>query len=286
MHLRRPRAVLAAITAAAALTLLPVLPAQAATGTGWVRVAHLSPDTSQVDVRLAPLDDDQGDVVKVDDVAYGDVSKYLSLPAGDYAVAMRPAGAAESATPVISASVTVKAGSAFTVAVFGRNDDLQAKVIADSLATPKAGDARVRVVQASTGSDPVSVTAKADDEKTIVARASLATVSDYADVPAGKWVLNALAGSTTSTSTVDLRSGQIASLFVLEKADGDLTIKRVLDSSSVGDVPNGYLATGGGFLLHEQQGRDRALLLGGGAVLLALVAGGAVLAVRRRAGRA
>ena len=281
MHRRHPRAVLAAIVAAAALTLLPVLPAHAASGTGWVRVAHLSPDTSQVDVRLAPLDEGQGKVVKVTDVAYGDVSKYLSLPAGDYAVAMRPAGASDSATPVISASVKVTAGSAFTVAVFGRNSDLQAKVIEDSLSTPRSGDARVRVVQAATVADPVSVTAKEDDEKTIVARAGLATVSDYASVPAGKWVLTALAGSSTTTSTVDLKSGQIASLFVLEKADGDLTIKRVLDSSSVGDVPKGYLATGGGFLAHEQQGRDDALLVGGG-LLLALTGGAAVLAARRR----
>lgn len=283
MHLRRPRRILAALTAASALILLPALPAHAATGTGWARLAHLSPDTRAVDVRLAPLDEG-GSVTRIDDVAYGAVSDYLALPAGEYAVAMRPAGSAESATPVIETSMTVKAGAATTVAVFGRNSDLQVKVIPDVLRTPPAGDARARVVQAATGGDPVTVTATDSDEKTLVANADLGDVSSYTDVPAGDWRLRAMSGSTTADSAVDLRSGQIATLFVLEKADGGLTIKRVLDSASAGDLPKGYLATGGGFLVHQQQ-QESTLIAGLAALLVAAVAAstGAVAVRRRRA---
>lgn len=281
MPLRTPRRILAALTAAAALVLLPVLPAHAAGGTGWARVAHLSPDTRQVDVRLAPLDEG-GEVVRIDDVAYGAVSRYLALPAGEYAVAMRPAGSPESATPIIQTSFVVKAGTASTVAVFGRNDDLRPKVIVDSLRQPARGDSRVRIVQAATGNAPVTVTAADDDERTLVSNASLGTVSDYADVPAGTWRLTALRDSVAVTSKVEVATGQIATLFVLEDANGGLVFKRVLDSSSVGDVPTGYLATGGGYLVH-QGGQQEGVLLGvGGAVLAALAAVAVLLVLRRR----
>ncbi|MFD1720093.1 DUF4397 domain-containing protein [Amnibacterium endophyticum] len=284
MPLAHPRRLLAALVAASALILLPALPAHAAPSTGWARLAHLSPDTRSVDVRLAPLDTG-GSVTRIDDVAYGAVSDYLALPAGEYAVAMRPAGSPESATPVIQTSMTVKAGAATTVAVFGRNSDLKVQVIPDDLRTPPAGDASVRVIQAATGGQPVTVTATSGDRKTLVSDAALGDVSAYSDVPAGEWELEATQGSATDTSRVDLRSGQIASLFVLEKADGGLTIKRVLDSASAGDLPKGYLATGGGFLVHQQAEEESMLLPGLAALLVAASAGtiGVAAARRRRA---
>lgn len=284
MHLAHPRRVLAALVAASALILLPALPAHAATGTGWARLAHLSPDTRAVDVRIAPLDEG-GSVTRIDDVAYGAVSDYLALPAGEYALAMRPAGSSESATPVIQGSMTVKAGTATTVAVFGRNSDLKLQVIRDDLKTPPAGDASVRVIQAATGGQPVTVTATDDDEKTLVANAALGDVSSYSDVQAGPWRLAALRDGKTTTSTVDIRAGQIVSLFVLETADGGLTIRRVLDSASAGDLPKGYLATGGGFLAHQQEDEQSAAtgaLVALGVVLVAL-GGGAALRRRPRA---
>jgi len=282
MPSRTHRRLLAALTAASALVLLPVLPAQAASSssTGWARVAHLSPDTRQVDVRLAPLDEG-GKVVRIDDVAYGAVSQYLSLPVGEYAVAMRPAGSSESATPVIQTSFSVKAGTASTVAVFGRNDDLQAKVVVDSLRQPSAGAGRVRIVQAATGDEPVTVTAADDDERTLVSKAALGTVSAYADVPAGSWQLTALRGSDAATSRLRVGTGQILTVFVLEDADGGLVLKRVLDSSSVGDVPAGFLATGGGYLAHEGRQQDLPILAGAGGLALLAAAGAVVL--RRRA---
>lgn len=275
----RTRVALAA-TAVAALALLvvPAAPAVAAPSVGWVRVAHLSPDTKTVDVRLAPLSGG-GEVLAVDDVSYGAVSKYLAVPAGEYAVAMRPAGASASSTPVVQTSVDVEAGGASTVSVFGRNADLETRVIEDALTLPKAGLARVRVVQASTGPDPVTVTAAPDT--TILADAAITTVSRYADVKAGTWRLTATQGSDSSTTTVDLAAGQVASILVLDDASGGVVLRRVLDSASVGGVPKGYLATGGGYLAHEtaQLGWEHAAAasaLGGSAVLAS------VLLLRRR----
>ncbi|GAA2749581.1 DUF4397 domain-containing protein [Amnibacterium kyonggiense] len=257
--------------------------AHAAPSTGWVRVAHLSPDTKAMDVRLAQLSGDSS-VFSIADLSYGSVSKYLTLAAGRYAVAMRPAGSAASSTPVVSSFVDVRAGSATTVAVFGRNADLMTRAISDSLELPKTGDARVRVVQASTSSTPVTVTAS--PSRTIVSDAASTTVSPYADVRAGSWTLTATSGSRTATTAIDLRAGQIASVFVLDDANGGIALRRVLDSASVGGVPSGYLATGGGYLAHEaEQQRTLGALTAGGLALLA-AAGLAGAAVRRRRARA
>lgn len=272
-------AVVAVAIAVLALVAVPTS-AVAATPTGWVRVAHLSPDTRPVDVRLASLGG-SSKVLAVDDVSYGAVSKYLPLPVGNYAVAMRPAGGSASSTPVVQTFVTVTAGRAATVAVFGTNADLKTKVIEDSLTLPKSGEARVRVVQASTAAAPVTVTAA--PATTIVSDATTTTVSPYADVTAGTWKLTAVGGTKTTTATVALEAGQIASVLVLDDASGGIVLRRVLDSASVGGVPKGYLATGGGYLAHQADQRRELILTAGGLGLLAAAGLVTGVAVRRRA---
>ena len=88
-------------------------------GTGWLRLAHLSPNTPAVDCYLYSFDNPTAKVV-LHHVAYGAVSTYEKVPAGEYTVAMRGAGAAPSSKPVLSASVDVQAGDAYTVAGVAR----------------------------------------------------------------------------------------------------------------------------------------------------------------------
>ena len=95
-------------------------PASAATGSGWIRLAHLSPNTPAVDVYLYSFGDPSAQLV-LHHVGYGVVSPYEQVAAGDYSVSMRPAGAAATTAPVLSASVAVAAGNAYTVAGLGRN---------------------------------------------------------------------------------------------------------------------------------------------------------------------
>src|SRR5947209_6784647 len=154
----RPLAALGALLGAALIALLPALPASAAPVSGWVRVAHLSPDTKQVDVTLSSLSG--GTVLyKLSRVGYGAVSPYMTLPAGTYAIAMVPAGAPASTTPVVKAAVTVGSGKAETVAAVGLNKALETRVFRDDLGAPASGTARVRVLQSSTNHHTVTVKA-------------------------------------------------------------------------------------------------------------------------------
>src|ERR1039458_5163750 len=70
--------------------LLSAVPAWASPGTGWVRLAHLSPNTPPVDVYLYSFGDPSARLV-LRHVSYGTVSPYQEVPAGDYTVSMRAA---------------------------------------------------------------------------------------------------------------------------------------------------------------------------------------------------
>ncbi|MBO0984797.1 DUF4397 domain-containing protein [Rathayibacter sp. SD072] len=270
-----------ALAAVSAATLLGAAPASAAEqGTGWVRVAHLSPDTKSVDVTLTSLAGG-GAAFELDDVAYGAVSPYWTLQPGTYVVSMVPSDAPEGTSPVIEQSVDVSAGTPLTVAALGRNAVLRTTVFIDDLTPPADGQTRVRVIQASTTASQVDVatttgTALATD-------AAQGTATPYTSVPAGPWSLDLSAGSVSATADLDLAPGSVASLFVLDDASSGLVVSPVLDSAAVGDLPVGGIQTGGGATaVHVSSAQGAAVpgLLGVVSVL-GLIAGAAALLARR-----
>ena len=132
--------------------------APAAAGTGWVRCAHLSPNTPAVDVYMYSFGDPKAMMV-LKHVSYGAVSEYMKVKAGEYTAAMRPAGArAPASKPVLSANIMVHAGHAYTVAGMGPAKGLRLQVLDDALTTPK-GKSLVRVIQASLKEHHVTVKA-------------------------------------------------------------------------------------------------------------------------------
>jgi Domain of unknown function (DUF4397) len=242
---------LAAVTLALANTAAPQqasaestrLPAASATD-GWMRVAHLSPDTKAVDITLTRVEGGQA-VVELNKVAYGAVSPYIHIPAGTYAVAMTPWGAGASAKPILSASVDIVQGKTITVAALGKYKDLQAHVFQDDLAAPKAHDARIRLIQASTVTKSVNV--KTSNGVVVATDAVAGQATSYASVPAGTWTLDLSSPSVNDSAAVRLKQGSVNTLFVLDNASGGLTVKSVLDSASVGKSPVGGINTGGGW---------------------------------------
>jgi len=132
---RFPRITRRIIMLMAASALLLGIPAaatasasSATTGTGWIRLAHLSPNTPPVDVYLYSFGNSNAQIV-LHHVAYGTVSPYEAVTAGDYSVAMRASGASPSSQPVLSTSVTVKPDHAYTVAGMGPESGLRLQVM-------------------------------------------------------------------------------------------------------------------------------------------------------------
>lgn len=242
------RSALALVAAAAvALGALGAAPATAAPGddSGWLRLGHLSPDTKSVDVRVSAVSGGST-LFELKGVGYGDVSTYSELPSGSYTVSMVPAGASMATAPVISSTVQIADDTATTVAAYGPSSELQVKAFADDLTQPAAGNARIRLVQASTVTSSVDVSTSTGSPIARDARAGSATT--YAEIPAGDWTLELTGGSIEDSAQVSVAPGSVSTLFVLDTADGGLTILPIVDSASVGSVPEGGVATGGGWL--------------------------------------
>src|SRR5579864_1344238 len=102
-HSKLTRRLLLLLAAAALLLGIPAAAtayaSSATAGTGWIRLAHLSPNTPAVDVYLYSFNDSSAMIV-LHHVAYGTVSPYEPVKAGDYSVAMRAAGASATSQPV------------------------------------------------------------------------------------------------------------------------------------------------------------------------------------------
>lgn len=219
----------------------PASAAEQPAAEGWARIAHLSPDTTSVDVALTAVSGEQASV-ELEDVAYGDVSDYRRLPVGTFLVEMTPSDAVADTAPAVSQLVTIEEGRPITVAVLGLNSDLVTKVIEDDLEPPADGEARIRVLQASTVAASVDIVTTTGD--IIAAGAASGQVTGYATVEDGPWDLELTRGSTTSAASVDLSSGSVNTLLVLDNASGGLTLKLVPDSEAVADTPVGGTDTG------------------------------------------
>jgi hypothetical protein len=270
-------AVVAVATAGLTLGLLgAAVPfASASTGVGWIRLAHLSPNTPAVDVYLYSFRDPSAKIV-LHHVSYGTVSGFEQVPAGDYTVAMRFAGAAPSSKPVLSTAVDVLAGHAYTVAGMGPESGLRLQIIPDRLTAP-SGKALVRVIQASLNQDVVSV---AVGKTRLASHLKFASVTRYRAVNPGTYSIRVVGSSERAAVSQPLMADSLYTLVVLDE-NGKLAIDCLMDAQGSMVAPMGAPATGFG----GTAARPGAALLPWAAVGAAglLAAGtGLVLVSRRR----
>jgi Domain of unknown function (DUF4397) len=271
------------IAIAIAVPVVGTTPAQAQAGQGYVRLAHLSPDTPEVDVYLSSVSG-MVDEQTFPGVGYGVVSAYQALPTGTYAVSMRLAGADPSTEPVLTTQVEVSSDGAYTVAGVGRNVDLGLRVIEDDLEIPASGKAKVRVVHASVRA-PV-LTMSIADGPTIASDVAFASTTPYEEVDPGTWTLEiqpeGSGEATTRETTLD--EGNIYTCLVLDDEGDGLTWNMLLDAGRDGIVPTGGVDTGaGGMQRAETAGGPTLVPLAVAGLALAVVL--AVLGVRRRVAR-
>ncbi len=214
--------------------------ASASTGVGWIRLAHLSPNTPAVDVYLYSFGNPKAELV-IPHVAYGTVSSFLQIAAGDYTVAMRAAGAPRKSKPVLSTAVDVAAGHAYTVAGMGPASGLRLEVIPDRLTTPR-GKALVRVIQASMQQDTVTVTAGSTK---LATNLKFASVTSFVTVNPGTWSVRAAGNSESATASIHLVAGSIHTIVVLDEGS-KLAIDDLLDAQGSKVSPAGAPQTGFG----------------------------------------
>ncbi len=249
--------------------------ASAMTGTGYLRLAHLSPNTPAVDVYLYSFGDPSA-IVVLHHVAYGQVSPYETVAAGEYTVAMRAAGAPPSAKPVLSTTVDVVSGHAYTVAGLGPLSGIRLQVIGDSLAMTRHA-ALVRVIQASMHQTSVTVTA---GSKVLGRDLNFTTVTPYETVHPGTVTISAVGTTEHGSGQFTLAPDTIYSLVILDNS-GELKVDALVDSAGSKIMPAGAASTGFG----GTAARPGASLLpwtGAAAAGLLIAAGGTIRLRRRR----
>jgi hypothetical protein len=267
---RRVAALATAVLLGAGLSLLTAAPAQGA-GVGYVRLAHLSPDSPEVDVYLDPTGPNKPNFASkvFGGVGYGVVSPYQILPVGTYLVSMRPKGAPASTPTTLTAIVNVAAGKAYTVAGVGKNVDLGLRVLNDDLSRPQSGKAKVRIIQAS-GIAPL-LDISLPNGTPIATGVAFATTTPYQQVTPGTFGLQLKPAGSGTASTVNctLDSGDVYSLIVLDGANGRLTAQLRVDARGGSNVPVDGVGTGGGGALRSS---NPLAMIGIGVALMAAVA--------------
>src|SRR6266576_925694 len=177
---------------------------------GWIPLPQLSPNTPPVDVYLYSFGDPKAMAV-LRHVGYGDVSPYMKVASGEYSVAMRAAGAKPGSPPVLSTSVHIAPGAAYTVAGLGPAKALRLAVLHDRLTTPK-GKSLVRVIQASLRDHQVTVTA---GRQVLAQHLAFGDVTGYGPARPGDWMVHVSGAAGMASQSVKLSAGTIHTLVVL-----------------------------------------------------------------------
>lgn len=199
----------------------------AAEGESFVRVVHASPDAPNVDVWV--------DGTKVlTDVPFTAVSDYLAVPAGDHQVQVSATGTTD---PVIDATLSLAAGTSYTVAAIGQLAEISATVLTDDR-MPATGQAKLRVFHASP-SAPASVDVAVTGGPVLVEALAYPEATGYLTVDPGTYPLEIrAAGAEEAALTLDatLSAGQNYTAIAMD--GGEAGVQVIVATEAAAQMPN------------------------------------------------
>jgi hypothetical protein len=274
---------LGALALSAGLTGLLAPAASAGTATsmpgmdGWIRLAHLSPNTAAVDVYLYSFSSPRAKLV-LHHVAYGTVAPYMRVAPGEYTVAMRRLGAPAGSPPILSTTVNVVADHAYTVAGMGPANAVRLQILRDRIMAPK-GKILIRVIQASLQQHLVTVTA---GKRVLARNLAFGQLTTYRVANPGTWTFRAVGASERTSRMIKLVPNCIHTIVILDDP-GHLKIDDLLDTAGAMAMPMGGVATGlGGTAPRSNSPAAPWLVTGGVGGLLALAGGFVIRRARHR----
>ena len=271
------RAVAALVPLSLALVLAGAAPPAAAQATGWIRWGNWSPSAPNFDIYLNSFGGSGMTVIR--HVRYGHVSVYRAIPTGQYTVAMRDSGAPATTPPMLSASVQVASGMAYTIVSMGAPSHLGVQVLKETMMS-SPGKVLVRVVQESVAQHRVTVNAGG---RALGGPLQLGSYTGFLALTPGWQAFHATGYSATATRRLFLRANTIHTLVVLDN-QGGLRIHNLQDAVGSQAMPIGGAATGVGGTA-PKPGTSPApwlAIMAGGGLLTAL----GVISLRRNRRRA
>ena len=241
--------------------------------TGWIRIAHLSPQAPPMDMYVYPFGD-PGSPTVLKDVRYGNVSRYVAVTPGQYSVAMRGFGAPATSKPALTTSFMVTAGGAFTLAAMGPDPGMRTEVLKDQLDAP-AGKAVVRVLQASLKQHRVTVSYGSD---VLAQQLAFGSATSYTPVAPGAQTVKFTAPGEQASQAFSVTADSAHTFVVLDNPSG-FKVAALTDSSGSLAMPEGGVSAGFGGTAPHPAGSPAPwlVLIGAGALL----AGAALVRLRR-----
>jgi hypothetical protein len=141
---------------------------------------------------------------------------------------------------VLSTSVQITAGGAYTVAGMGPAKGLRLQVIPDRLTTPP-GKSLVRVIQASLRYQKITVDA---NHRTLAKNIDFAHVTEYVSTSPGSFDVHFAGMGAKGSSNISLDAGTIHTLVVLDASHNGLQIANLEDAAGSAVAPSGGANTG------------------------------------------
>lgn len=209
-----------------------------------VRITHASPDAPAVDIWVngSPA---------VTNVAFGQSTDLIALPAGAYAVAVTPAGSTDpEADAVISTTLTLEAGAAYDVVALGLLANITAGVYPLDLSPLADGNTRLGVIHASPDAPAVDILANGS---AIIEDLIFPESSGALDVPAGSYDVQVAVAASGAVALdlpgTALEAGQVYQVIAVGLvSDGSLTVLPLAapaDSAVGGSTSASTTAAGG-----------------------------------------
>jgi hypothetical protein len=183
-----------------------------------VRVLHASPDAPEVDVYV------NGDKVDaLSGLSFGDLSAYVAVPGGTYAIKVC-ATADATVCPIDVAALDIAAGTHYTIAATNALATIEAQVLVDD-PSPTAGKAQARVVHFSADTPAVDVLTQ-DKSAKVVENLAYPDATDYLTLDPGSYDLIVCASADNTVcpldpGALDLAGGTSYSVFAIGSLTGD-----------------------------------------------------------------
>jgi hypothetical protein len=193
-----------------------------------IRVLHASPDAPAVDVYLDGSE-------AISDLAFDEITDYVSVPAGSHTVEVFPAAADGTGDAVITADVTLSADTDYTVAAVAALAEIEPLVLVDDNSAPAEGESKLRFVHASPDAPAVDI--YAEGAGVVVPNAAFKDASGYLDLPAATYDLEVRAAGTETVALdlpgIMLEEGTVYTAFAVGLLEGEpaLSAKLTVDAS-------------------------------------------------------
>lgn len=195
--------------------------ALATSGEAKIRVLHASPDAPAVDIYA------NGNKV-LENVPFGTLSGYLSVPKGEYRIQIRPAG---KQTPiVIDEEVHVGGHKFYTLAASGKLSNIKLLTFLDKDRARESGQPRIRVIHLSPNAPSVDIGVVG--QKPFIRDLAYQERSSYKRLPVGTFDIQVrIAGTDTTALTipnVTVANGLSATVYAIGLVGGSPSLSTVI----------------------------------------------------------